>query len=66
MKILKEDSIAKTSLHNSSLYQDVNQEIQSLKAGDVVVIPENVKHWHKVKKHFWFNHIAIKVSDEEY
>lgn len=50
-----------------------------LKAGDVVNIPPNVKHWHGAVKDKWFQHLAIEVpgkncrnewcepvSDEEY
>ena len=33
-------------------YQEVGKEAQSLKVGDVVVIPANVKHWHGAKKRF--------------
>ena len=46
-------------------YQEVNQEIRSLKPGDVVVIPPNVKHWHGAKKDSWFSHIAIEVPGED-
>lgn len=60
-------------------YQEEEKAARSLKPGDVVVIPANVKHWHGAKKDSWFAHIAIeipgengstewceKVSDEEY
>ena len=33
-------------------YQEEGKEVQSLKVGDVVVIPANVKHWHGAKKRF--------------
>ncbi len=46
-------------------YQEVNQEIRSLKPGDVVVIPSNVKHWHGAKKDSGFSHIAIEVPGED-
>ena len=36
-----------------------------LKAGDVVTIPANVKHWHGAKKGSWFSHIAIEVPGED-
>ena len=52
---------------------------QSLKAGDVIVIPANTKHWHGAKKDSWFAHLSVEVpgsdtktewcepvSDEEY
>ncbi len=60
-------------------YQEEGKPAQSLKVGDIVVIPANVKHWHGAKKDSWFSHIAVevpgentsnewceKVSDEEY
>ncbi|MFF2876442.1 spore germination protein [Gottfriedia sp. NPDC057991] len=46
-----------------------------LKAGDVIVTHDGVKHWHGAAKDSWFEHIAItagtpewleSVSDEEY
>ena len=46
-------------------YQEEGKSIQSLKAGDVVSIPANVKHWHGAKKDSWFSHIAIEVPGEE-
>ena len=60
-------------------YQEEGKEPQSLKVGDVVTIPANVKHWHGAKKDKWFSHLAVeipgentsnewceKVTDEEY
>lgn len=50
-------------------YQEEGKEAQSLKVGDVVVIPANVKHWHGAKKDNWFSHIALhevaKTLNEE-
>ena len=46
-------------------YQEEGKPVQSLKAGDVVSIPANVKHWHGAKKDSWFSHIAIEVPGEE-
>ena len=46
-------------------YQEEGKPVQSLKAGDVVSIPVNVKHWHGAKKDSWFSHIAIEVPGEE-
>lgn len=40
------------------------KEAQSLKPGDVVVIPPEVKHWHGAKKDCWFSHIAVEVPSE--
>ena len=45
-------------------YQEDGKTAQSLKVGDVVVIPANVKHWHGAKKDSWFSHIAIEVPGE--
>lgn len=46
-------------------YQEEGKPAQSLKPGDVVTIPANVKHWHGAKKDSWFSHIAIEVPSEE-
>ena len=45
-------------------YQEEGKEAQSLKAGDIVTIPANVKHWHGAKKNSWFSHIAVEVPGE--
>ena len=45
-------------------YQEDGKPAQSLKPGDVVVIPPNVKHWHGAKKDSWFSHIAVEVPGE--
>lgn len=45
-------------------YQEEGKEAQCLKAGDVVTIPANVKHWHGAKKDSWFSHIAVEVPGE--
>lgn len=45
-------------------YKEEGKEARSLKPGDVVVIPANVKHWHGAKKDSWFSHIAIEVPGE--
>lgn len=46
-------------------YQEEGKEAISLKVGDVVTIPANVKHWHGAKKDSWFSHLAIEVPGEE-
>lgn len=46
-------------------YQEEGRAAQSLKTGDVVSIPANVKHWHGAKKDSWFSHLAIEVPGEE-
>ena len=45
-------------------YQEWGKPARSLKAGDVVVIPANVKHWHGAKKDSAFAHIAVEVPGE--
>lgn len=45
-------------------YMEDGKEAQSLKVGDVVVIPPEVKHWHGAKKDCWFSHIAVEVPGE--
>lgn len=60
-------------------YQEWGKPARELKAGDVVEIPADVKHWHGAAKDSWFSHIFIgvrpdkglvewmePVSDEEY
>ena len=37
---------------------------RELHAGDVVVIPANVKHWHGAAKDSWFVHLAVEVPGE--
>lgn len=44
--------------------QEWGKPAQELKAGDVVNIPEGVKHWHGAAKDSWFTHIAISVPNE--
>ncbi len=45
-------------------YQEEGKEAQSLKPGDVITIPANVKHWHGAKSKNWFSHLAIEVPGE--
>ena len=45
-------------------YQEEGKEAQSLKVGDVVTIPANVKHWHGAKNTSWFSHLAVEVPGE--
>ena len=45
-------------------YQEEGIEPRSLKEGDVVVIPQGVKHWHGAKKDSWFSHISLEVPGE--
>ena len=45
-------------------YQEDGKEPRKLKEGDVVVIPQGVKHWHGAKKDSWFSHISLEVPGE--
>ena len=42
-------------------YQEEGKAAVSLRAGSVVCIPANVKHWHGAKKDSWFSHIAVEI-----
>ena len=46
-------------------YQEWGKPARALKAGDVVNIPANVKHWHGAAKDSWFQHLAIEVEGEK-
>ena len=46
-------------------YQEEGKPAQSLKPGDVVVIPANVKHWHGASANSWFSHLAVEVPGED-
>mgnify|MGYP002773453786 FL=1 len=46
-------------------YQEEGKSAQSLRPGDVVTIPAEVKHWHGAKKDRWFSHLALEVPGEE-
>ena len=42
-------------------YQEEGKPARELKAGDVVNIPPEVKHWHGATKDSFFSHLAIEV-----
>ena len=42
-------------------YQEWGKPPQRLRAGDVVNIPPEVKHWHGAAKDSWFAHLAVEV-----
>lgn len=46
-------------------YQEEGKSAQSLKPGDVVTIPPEVKHWHGAKVGNWFSHLAVECPGEE-
>lgn len=45
-------------------YQQWGKPAQLLKPGDVVNIPQGVKHWHGATANSWFAHLAIEVPGE--
>ena len=45
-------------------YQEWGKDAQMLKPGDVVEIPEGVKHWHGATKDSWFQHVTFTVAEE--
>ncbi len=47
-------------------YQEEGKPARFLKAGDVVVIHDGVKHWHGATKDSWFEHIAITAGKAEW
>ena len=46
-------------------YQEDGKEVLELKAGDVVKIPANVKHWHGAGSDSWLVHIAIIANPQK-
>lgn len=46
-------------------YQEWGKPAQSLKPGDIVEIPANVKHWHGAKADCWFSHLAFEYPGED-
>jgi len=49
------------------IYQEWGKPAIHLHAGDIIDIPEGVKHWHGATKNSWFQHLAshVHVSDPE-
>ena len=45
-------------------YQEWGKPAIALHAGDIIDIPEGVKHWHGAQKDSWFQHIATHVAVE--
>lgn len=45
-------------------YQEWGKPAIALNAGDIIDIPEGVKHWHGAQKDSWFQHIATHVEVE--
>ncbi|MBO0452282.1 cupin domain-containing protein [Candidatus Enterococcus murrayae] len=47
-------------------YQEEGKAAQLLKAGDVIVTHDGVKHWHGATKDSWFEHVAITAGTPEW
>lgn len=45
-------------------YQEWGSPARKLKAGDIVHIPAEVKHWHGAAADSWLQHLAIEVPGE--
>lgn len=45
-------------------YQEWGKKPRELRAGDVVNIPPEVKHWHGAAPDSWFVHLAVEVPAE--
>ncbi|WP_082447751.1 cupin domain-containing protein [Youngiibacter fragilis] len=43
-------------------YQEWGAEAREIKAGDVVTIPSDVKHWHGAAKDSWLVHLSIETN----
>lgn len=52
-------------LSGKGWYQEWEKLARPLGAGDVVVIPAGVKHWHGAARTSWFCHLAIEVPGTE-
>ena len=42
-------------------YQVWGEPARALRAGDVVVVPPEVKHWHGAAGDSWFTHLAVEI-----
>jgi quercetin dioxygenase-like cupin family protein len=49
----------------SGFYQEKGKIAQSLKKGDVVVIPSNLEHWHGARRDSTLTHIVITNNSPE-
>lgn len=47
------------------LYQEWGKPAQKLKTGDVVIVPNGVKHWHGAAPDSWFVHIGMIIREEQ-
>lgn len=51
-------------VYGQGWYQEWGEDPVELNPGDVVNIPEGVKHWHGARKDSWFQHLAVEVPSE--
>ncbi|WP_286857528.1 MULTISPECIES: (R)-mandelonitrile lyase [Sphingobacterium] len=52
-------------IEGNGLYQEKGKPAQSIKKGDVINIPENVKHWHGATADSQMVHVAITNFKED-
>ena len=45
-------------------YQEWGKPARLLKPGDVVEIPEGMKHWHGATRDSWFQHVTFTVAED--
>lgn len=46
-------------------YQEWGRPARSLRPGDVIEIPAEVKHWHGARRDSWFSHLAFGIPGED-
>ena len=51
-------------LAGQGYYQEWGKAPRTLRPGDVVNIPPEVKHWHGAAADSWFSHLALEVPGE--
>lgn len=47
-------------------YQAEGQPAQKMTPGDVVIVPDGVKHWHGASPDSWFSHLAVTKGKTEW
>ena len=45
-------------------YQEEGKIAREIKAGDVVKIPANVKHWHGAARDSWLVHLSVETNSQ--
>lgn len=45
-------------------YQEEGKEARELKAGDIVKVPANMKHWHGAARDSWFVHLFVETNSQ--